>query len=356
MQQETTIPSAEEVRAQGRPNAITDEQYYRDIEEQLNSGTSIDEITPTGLFKRVGGSYKRAVALLTQFKAGYEVKAVQTQPEVSEHIYREGVRMMNDLLHRVVAMADEQYLERDKKKDDDHAAELDKKELANLQQQDLIEEQATQIAEQGVAIGGLEDSLNAVIEAKDKLAEEVELLKESLRKSDQELVQKREAVKQQSFRIDDLLKEVADRDGDLAKMRRMYEEALQASKDSSEQAQDYKSEKVLAEKECDRLNKQLDGLDQDFKMLQSAKESKDQLHQELEIKNAKLVSDHENITARLVDLQDSKAVVVEQMHGYMDMLKTREGQIGERDTIINGLRKELDALKSDKINTKKSGK
>lgn len=74
-----------ELAKPGRPG-INEQQYTSQIQQWLDDGERLSDITATMLQKAVGGQYKKAAELLERFKEGYETRELIELPPVPEKL------------------------------------------------------------------------------------------------------------------------------------------------------------------------------------------------------------------------------------------------------------------------------
>ena len=200
----------------GRP-AIAESRYHAQIEQWLNAGHALDAITGTNLQKAVGGSYKRACTILDNFKAGYEQKEMIQAPELSEAELQEANAMIQKLV-RLIHRADLADME-----------ELKENHRQTLMKQDEKIEALEQRIEELI---NSEDTLNQQLaDAKDAqklIGEEMielngqhQALITKHTDDHQELIQKREQVKQQEILLEEKNERISDLQSQVTQMMEM---------------------------------------------------------------------------------------------------------------------------------------
>lgn len=74
-----------EITKPGRPG-INEQQYIAQLQDWMNDGSRLADITATMLQKAVGGQYKKAAEILERFKEGYETRELTELPPVPEKL------------------------------------------------------------------------------------------------------------------------------------------------------------------------------------------------------------------------------------------------------------------------------
>lgn len=69
----------------GRPG-ISEQQYVAQLQEWLDDGIRLQDMTATALQKAVGGQYKKAAEILERFKEGYETRELTELPPMPEKL------------------------------------------------------------------------------------------------------------------------------------------------------------------------------------------------------------------------------------------------------------------------------